>query len=47
MREDELEFLEDLVEVLEVFQIFTTYAQGENYPTLNSMILFHTEIIRK
>lgn len=47
MSEDELNFLRDFVELLEVFQIFTTYAQGEYFPTLNSMILFRTEIIKK
>lgn len=47
MRADELLILEDLVELLEVFQIFTTYIQGEKYPTLNSMVLFRTEIIKK
>lgn len=47
MRADELSILEDLVELLEVFQIFTTYIQGEKYPTLNSVVLFRTEIIKK
>lgn len=47
MRETEIKFLEDFVEVLEVFQVFTSYVQGDRFPTLNTLILFRSEIINK
>lgn len=41
----ELELLDHFVELLEIFEDFTKYIQGESYPTQNSVILFRTEII--
>lgn len=43
----ELALLADLIEVLEVFEIFTVFVQGEYYPTLNSIALFYSEIVKK
>ncbi|XP_055306784.1 uncharacterized protein LOC129571046 [Sitodiplosis mosellana] len=40
----ELALLGRIVEVLEVFNTFTKYVQGNSYPTLNSLILFYVEI---
>lgn len=40
----ELALLGRLVEVLEVFNTFTKYIQGNSYPTLNSLLLFYMEI---
>lgn len=42
---EEVLLLEHLVELLEVFEVFTKFVQGEFYPTLNSIVLFRTEII--
>lgn len=42
---EELLLLEQLIELLEVFEVFTKFVQGEFYPTLNSIVLFRTEII--
>lgn len=47
MRETEITFLEDFVEVLEVFQVFTSFVQGDRFPTLNTLILLRTEIKNK
>lgn len=44
---EELELLGNFVELLEVFEVFTKFIQGEFYPTLNSIVLFRTEIINR
>lgn len=36
--------LNGLVELLEVFNIFTIFIQGCQYPTMNTIALFYTEI---
>lgn len=41
---NELLLLEGLVELLDVFNIFTKYIQGNSYPTMNTVLLFYTEI---
>lgn len=41
---NELSLLEGLVELLEVFNVFTKYIQGNSYPTMNTVLLFYTEI---
>lgn len=41
---NELLLLAGLVELLDVFNIFTKYIQGNSYPTMNSVALFYTEI---
>lgn len=33
-----------IVEMLDVFNTFTKYIQGNSYPTLNSLVLFYVEI---
>lgn len=40
----EMALLEGLVQLLDVFNVFTTYVQGDKYPTMNTMALFYTEI---
>lgn len=40
----ELALLEGLVEILEVFNVFTKFMQGQDYATMNTLALFHTEI---
>lgn len=40
----ELSVLEGLVDLLDVFNIFTKYIQGNSYPTMNTVLLFYTEI---
>lgn len=44
MNRDELALLTGLIELLEVFNIFTTYIQGNKYPTINTFVLFYIEI---
>lgn len=44
---DELDLLEHFVELLEVFEVFTKFVQREFYPTLNSVVLFRTEIVNR
>lgn len=40
----EVSLLEGLVELLDIFNIFTKYIQGNSYPTMNCVLLFYTEI---
>lgn len=47
LNEDELEMLSNYVKLLEVFNVFTVYVQAKNYPTMNSILLFRSEIIEK
>lgn len=44
---DDLTLLSDYVNLLKNFEVFTSYIQAENYPTMNSIILFRVEIIQK
>lgn len=44
MNREELMLLDGLVELLDVFNVFTTFIQANSYPTLNTFLLFHTEI---
>lgn len=44
MNRNELSLLEGLVDLLDVFNVFSTYIQGNNYPTLNTFVLFYAEI---
>lgn len=36
--------LSGVIELLEVFNVFTTFIQANEYPTMNTFVLFHTEI---
>lgn len=47
LNKKELEMLSDYVKLLDVFNIFTVYVQAKNYPTMNSIMLFRSEIIEK
>lgn len=44
---NELALTKDLIELLGIFEIFTVHIQGQTYPTLNSIILFRSEIKSK
>lgn len=44
MNRNELSLLGGLVDLLDVFNIFTTFIQGNDYPTLNTFALFYAEI---
>lgn len=44
MKPDELRILEGLVQLLEIFHVFTTHIQGSSYTTLNLLPLFYSEI---
>lgn len=44
LKGDELSLLAELVELLDVFNVFTKYIQGNSYPTMNTVALFYTEI---
>lgn len=41
---NEMKLLDGLVQLLDVFNVFTVYVQGNQYPTMNTMVLFYTEI---
>lgn len=43
----EMALLEGMVKLLDVFNVFTVYVQGNQYPTMNTMVLFYTEIVDK
>lgn len=47
LNEIELELLARYVELLKVFEIFTVHVQAKNYPTMNTIILFRSEIIER
>lgn len=47
IRADELEILEGLSHILDVFHFFTQIVQGNKYPTANLIPLFYTEIQQK
>lgn len=44
LNRSEMSLLEGLVELLEVFNVFTKFIQGQDYATMNTLALFHTEI---
>lgn len=44
LSEDDLDLLFRYVELLKIFEIFTVYVQAKNYPTVNMVILFRSEI---
>lgn len=37
--------LEGLIELLEAFNVFTKFIQGQDYATMNTLALFRTEIV--
>lgn len=37
--------LEGLIELLETFNVFTKFIQGQNYATMNTLALFRAEIV--
>lgn len=43
--EEEWELLARYVDLLKVFEVFTVNVQAKNYPTMNSIILFRSEIV--
>lgn len=47
LTEEDSNLLKDLVEIMEIFEIFNVHIQGQTYPTLNSIVLFRSEIISK
>lgn len=44
MNRKELALLDGVIDLLDVFNVFTTFMQGNQYPTINTFVLFHTEI---
>lgn len=40
----EMTLLHGMIELLDIFNVFTVYVQGDQYPTMNTMALFYTEI---
>lgn len=44
MNRIELALLNGVVELLDVFNVFTTFIQANEYPTMNTFVLFFTEI---
>lgn len=47
LTDDDLILLKHLVELMGIFEIFTVHIQGQTYPTLNSIVLFRSEIKSK
>lgn len=41
----EMALLDGMVHLLDVFNVFTIYVQGNQYPTINTMALFYTEMV--
>lgn len=41
---EENQLVNGLVELLEVFSVFTRYIQGDKYPTVNILPIFYSEI---
>lgn len=37
--------MDGFCKILEVFNIFTAFVQGQQYPTMNVLALFHSEIM--
>ena len=44
LNRSELGLLEGLIGLLEVFDVFTKFMQGQDYVTINTLALFRTEI---
>lgn len=36
--------LDGVIDLLDIFNVFTTFIQGNEYPTLNTFVLFYAEI---
>lgn len=47
LNEDEWELLGNYVEILKVFEVFTVHMQARNYPTMNMIILFRSDIVAR
>lgn len=45
LNRSELASLEGLIQLLEVFSVFTKFIQGQDYATMNTLALFHAEIV--
>lgn len=44
MNRNELALLNGVVELLDIFNVFTTFIQANEYPTMNTFVLFYSEI---
>lgn len=44
MNQNEMALLGGVIDLLDIFNVFTTFIQGNQYPTLNTFVLFYTEI---
>lgn len=44
MNRNEMILLGGVIDLLDIFNVFTTFIQGNQYPTLNTFVLFYTEI---
>lgn len=44
MNRNELQLLDGIIELLDIFNVFTTFVQGNEFPTMNTFVLFHSEI---
>lgn len=44
MNKNEISLLNGITELLGVFNVFSTFIQGNDYPTLNTFVLFYAEI---
>lgn len=40
----EMALLDCVIELLDIFNVFTTFIQANSYPTMNSFVLFYAEI---
>lgn len=40
----EMALLDGIIELLDIFNVFTTFIQGNEYPTMNTFVLFYAEI---
>lgn len=45
LNRSEIELLEGFANLLEVFNVFTTSIQAQQYPTMNVLALFYSEIL--
>lgn len=45
MNRNELALLDGVVELLDIFNVFTTFMQGNEYTTINTFVLFYAEIV--
>lgn len=44
MNRNELALLNGVVQLLDIFNVFTTFIQANEYPTMNTFVLFYSEI---